>query len=270
MELQTVELHFTATPKFSEPDLKARIEDILEEKVDLDASRDSNDPLLIYHLDHVVEYDEGILPGQTVIFTIQKPFNVNDYQADLQQSWSTPNAADLLAGSSYTVVISEMMTRALPPDSRARIFHGVLQALVELAKPIAMVFKHSQQVIDPGKYLESLEGPIVFRPGALNVRFFRIENSDGDMLMDTRGLNEIGLHDLQCHFRTLEPNDVVALLMNTAFYIYEQGPVIESGNTIEGIQAGSKYVCRFEDALAAPNRVVLDINPGPSFAAGNR
>jgi hypothetical protein len=47
-------------------------------------------------------------------------------------------------------------------------------------------------------------------------------------------------------------------------------PVIESGNTVEGIQGGAKYVCRFEDALAAPNRIVLDINPGPAFAAGNR
>ena len=90
------------------------------------------------------------------------------------------------------------------------------------------------------------------------------------MLMDTRGLNEIGLHDLQCHFHSLEPRDVGSLLMNTAFYIYEKGPVIESGNTIAGIDNGSRYVCRFEDALASPERAVLDINPGPSFAAGNR
>ena len=89
--------------------------------------------------------------------------------------------------------------------------------------------------------------------------------------MDTRGLNEIGLHDLQCHFRSaLEPNDVTLVLYNTANYIYEKGPVIESGNTIQGNSPESKWVCQFEDSLLEPKRVVLDINPGRPFAGGNR
>ena len=90
------------------------------------------------------------------------------------------------------------------------------------------------------------------------------------MLMDTRGLNEIGLHDLQCHFRDLDPREVSQVLYNTSAYIIENGDVIEPGNTIAGISEGSKWVCQFEDALVAPARVVLDVNPGIPHAAGNR
>jgi hypothetical protein len=271
MELQTVELHFDRKPEFREVELKSRVEAILGDEIEFVGADRQEHSLHIAHKNHVVEYKEGgRVPAQTVIFRIQKELDKNDYNADIQQSWATPNAGELLTGSTYTVLVTEMMARALPPKDRLTIFHGVLQALMELARPIALVFKHSQQVIDPAKYIQALDGPMVFRPGALNVRFFCIENSAGDMLMDTRGLNEIGLHDLQCHFRGLEPNDVVALLMNTALYIYDHGEVIESGNTIAGIGEGSKYVCRFEDALAQPNRVVLDINPGPPYAAGNR
>lgn len=90
------------------------------------------------------------------------------------------------------------------------------------------------------------------------------------MVMDTRGLQEIGLHDLQCHYRDLDPNDVSRLLYNSAVYIFENGPVIESGNTIEGHTPGSKWICQFENSLIEPNREILDLNPGSPYSAGSR
>ena len=71
--------------------------------------------------------------------------------------------------------------------------------------------------------------------------------------MDTRGLSEIGLQDLQCHFRNLDPNNVSRVLFNTAVYLFDNGPVIESGNTVAGVEEGSKWECQFENALVAPN-----------------
>ncbi len=76
--------------------------------------------------------------------------------------------------------------------------------------------------------------------------------------------------DLQCHFRNLEPGEVSGVLYNTAVYIFENGAIIESGNTIAGIGSNSKWKCQFEDSLIAPQRDVLDLNPGFPNAAGNR
>ena len=88
--------------------------------------------------------------------------------------------------------------------------------------------------------------------------------------MDTRGLAEIGLHDLQCHFRELNPTDVGRVLFNTAVYIFKNGPVIESGQTVAGIQPNSRWRCQFENSLLEPKREVLDLNPGKPHAAGKR
>jgi hypothetical protein len=60
------------------------------------------------------------------------------------------------------------------------------------------------------------------------------------------------------------------VLYNIALYIFDKGPVIESGQTVAGIQPGSKWCCQFEDSMLDPKREVLDINPGKSFAAGER
>ena len=88
--------------------------------------------------------------------------------------------------------------------------------------------------------------------------------------MDTRGLEEIGLHDLQCHYRELEPNQVSSILFNTAMYIFQSGPVIGSGESITGIDPDSQWVCQFEDSMMGPKRELLDLNPGEPFACGTR
>jgi ligand-binding SRPBCC domain-containing protein len=86
--------------------------------------------------------------------------------------------------------------------------------------------------------------------------------------MDTRGLDVFGLPDLQCHFRNLDPKAVAGMLYNTAAYILEHGDVIADGHTVAGISAKDKWQCQHEDSLAAPERTVLDVNPGKPFAAG--
>jgi hypothetical protein len=142
--------------------------------------------------------------------------------------------------------------------------------MIEVTRPDALVFKHSQQVIEPADYLAACGEDPIFRPGSLNVRLFNISNSDGDMNMDTRGLVEIGLHDLQCHFRHLDPTEVARVLFNTAVYIFQKGPVIESGQTVAGIEPDSRWRCQFENSLLEPKREILDLNPGNPYAAGNR
>ena len=89
-----------------------------------------------------------------------------------------------------------------------------------------------------------------------------------EMLFDTLGLTPIGLPDLQCHCKNLEPNQIVVFMRNLAAYLFEYGDVIEDGNTVEGIHH-EKWVCRKEDAIISPMRVVLDIHMG-EFAGGNR
>lgn len=268
MEHQIVELHFSQLPHYDWDTIKVRAEDILGDELDASGSKDNL--FLLFHKQHLLKYTDGSFPVQTAIITAHKPIDIQCYGADIEQSWGFRDCEAVLKQSCHTLLVMEMMAKSADPIQRTRLFHGVLQAAIEVTQPNALVFKHSQQVVRPDVYLAAVDEDPMMRPGSMNIRFFNIANSDGDMLMDTRGLHEIGLHDLQCHFCDLDPNDVSNLLFNTAIYIFENGAVIESGNTIAGIKPDSKWVCQFEDSLLEPKRELLDLNPGFPYASGNR
>jgi Domain of unknown function (DUF4261) len=268
--MQMTELHYRRTPTRDYAAVKARAQEILGSELDSPDPREAEKAFLIVHKSHPVKYSDGQAPAQTAILATDQPPQIEAYQQDIQQSWRCQRAEELMRGCSEARLVTEMMARLLPPQDRVSLFHGVLRAMIEVTGPDALVFKHSQQVIESADYLAACNQDPILRPGSLNVRFFNISNSDGDMVMDTRGLAEIGLHDLQCHFRELDPTEVARVLFNTAVYIFEKGPVIESGQTVAGIERDSKWHCQFENSLLEPNREVLDLNPGKPYAAGKR
>lgn len=270
MEVQLAELHFSRLPRCDFAAIKGRAEAILDENLDAPNVPGDGAAFLLFHKKHAIKYDVGEIPAQTAILAAHDAIDIAAYASEIQQSWRFPGCEAILAQSAHTLLVAEMFARGHEPGERIRLFHGVLQAVIEHTKPDAIVFKHSQQVIDPTAYLAAIADPPILRPGSLNVRLFNITDSGGDMLMDTRGLNDIGLHDLQCHFRGLDPNDVGRVLYNTAVYVFENGAIIESGQTIEGVEANSKWVCQFENSLVEPTRELLDLNPGSRYAAGRR
>jgi Domain of unknown function (DUF4261) len=268
--MQIVELHFRGKAICDYMAVKSRAQKILESDLDCADPGVADKAFLLIHKNYPVKYEEGHVPAQTAILATDQPLNIEGYQQDIQQSWRCPGADELLRSCKETRLVTEMMARPLPPQVRLSLFHGVLRAMIEVTKPDALLFKHSQQVIKPADYLAACYQEPILRPGSLNVRFFNITNSNADMIMDTRGLAEVGLHDLQCHFRDLDTTGVAAVLFNTAVYIFDKGPVIESGQTVAGIEANSKWRCQFENSVLEPKREVLDLNPGKPFAAGGR
>jgi hypothetical protein len=268
--MQFVELLYHRPTSCDYAAVKARASEILESDLDSPDPDEADMAFLIVHKQYPVQYKDGQVPAQTAILSADKAPDVESCRKEIEQSWRCSGAEDLVRRARVTRLVTEMMARPLPPQDRVSLFHGVLRAMIEVTEPDALVFKHSQQVVAPADYLAACSEDPIFRPGALNVRFFNISNSDGDMLMDTRGMDEIGLHDLQCHFRDLDPNEVSAVLLNTALYIFEKGPVIESGQTIAGAHPESKWQCQFEDSLLDPKRELLDVHPGNPYAAGNR
>ncbi|MEM7243952.1 MAG: DUF4261 domain-containing protein [Acidobacteriota bacterium] len=266
--LQMVELHFAGAA----PDLDAvpeRLRELLRVEPEAIEVDETDRSLLLYHRSHPVD-SQGRMPAQTAILSAEGASNPERYAAELQQSWACPDAETRLKASTHTCLLTEMLSAVLPTAVRLELFHAALQSLVEITSPIALVFKHSQQVLDPAVYLAACAEPPARRPGVVNVRFFRVENADGTLIMDTRGLEEIGLHDLQCRFRGLEPDAVSRVLFSTAIYIVENGPVIESGHSIQGLTEDSRWRCQFEEALLDPPRTLLDLHPGDEHAAASQ
>jgi hypothetical protein len=234
--------------------------------------QESDGLLAFVHTVHLVSYRDRAAPAQAFIAVSDKVPDLTQLASAIPQSWRLKDAAELVASCRHSVVVTDLMASGLAYQTRFDLFQGVLRSLLAIVPCTAIHWLHAEQIVARDDYLASQTGRLadLLGGGPINVRFFKIENSDGDMLMDTRGLSAFGLPDLQCHFRTLDPKEVATLLYNTAFYLYEKGDVIEDGNTVAGVEPSSKWKCQHEDSLAAPERVVLDLNPGRPYAAGNR
>lgn len=176
----------------------------------------------------------------------------------------------LLPRCRYALLAANMMAATLPMKEEYGIMASYADLLLELFPDcLGIYWPHSQSFTSRSYYQQPhwYHAENHFLDGGLNIRMFRIDGTD-ELLFDTLGLTVIGLPDLQFHCKNLQPDEVVHFLRNLAAYLYESGDVIEDGNIVEGIHH-EKWVCRREDALAGPMRVVLDVNPG-IYAGGNR
>lgn len=162
-----------------------------------------------------------------------------------------------------------------PLDHRQRriILSAVLRATIRNSNVELVHFVPTMQIVDAQEALTELSAqkertnPTY---GFLNVRLYRVLDSGNDMLLDTLGLSALGLTDVQIHCRDLDANTVANVVHSLGSYLFQHGDVIEPGHTVQGIPEWEKWRCQREVSLVEPTREVIDIHPGPRFAAGRR
>ncbi|APW62114.1 DUF4261 domain-containing protein [Paludisphaera borealis] len=222
-----------------------------------------------FHPDHPVGLAGAAMPAQTHVFVTEEPYSVTPELADdLRQSWGFPDVAEVLGRCRRSVLVTDMMSSSLAPKERLGLFQAVLAGVLDVVPALAIHWRPSAHFIKADQYRQAFRegGASRFFAGGLNVRFFMVDDAPGEMIMDTLGLAALGLPDLQCHFRDLDPNDVGTVLMNSGCYIYEAGDVIQDDHTIEGATVGSRWRCQHEESLVSPHRMVLNLDPGPPHA----
>jgi uncharacterized protein DUF4261 len=254
---------------FEEPpppfDLDRLLGDLQEVLPGTTLADDDADGPLVAHEDFMLTYEDGDMPILTAFLRPgpeHDAVNLEDY--DLSQSWTWPDDDDVLTRCKGSMAVAEMLGMAHPPEDRVQAFRTALDAAIAQLSPVAIWWPHSGQMIKPDE-LESDD-----LAGLVNVRLFQVENDPGAVVMDTLGMYVFGLPDLQCHFRDLEPAQVANLLYNVAIYLFEHGDVVDDGQTISGLEPDDRWRCQHEDSLVEPERLVLDIDPGDPYAAGER
>lgn len=191
------------------------------------------------------------------------------------QMWDCPESDEIIAHCHYDVVAVDMLSAYMDYKDKADMLMDFAEALVELYPTCeAVYFDRSGKMFTRQAILEhSIPRKDRFIYFAVNVRFFNIEGS-GDMLVDSLGMSELDLPDVQYHFHDLDPDSVVNHAYTVLSYIYDNNCPIKSGETIDGLKDGRisrdvQWVCQFEEALVRPARTVMDINT-LEFAAGKR
>jgi hypothetical protein len=237
------------------------------------AHRPAPDATLAHYfmLDVMVQFKQGKLASQLCLCRADVPPDASRLDQALEQTWDWPEAREVVASARHILLANDFMAAPLEPKVRNGQFRGFIRAIQEVVPCKAMHWMNTQQIVHPGRFLfaqgEPLAQPLY---GSINVRFFTIQGTTGDRLMDTMGLAVLGLPDIQCHFRELQPTDVTRILWDVAYYQFERGDVIKDGETVPGVLEHDRWRCQHEMAMVGPERVVLDLDPGGQYAAGKR
>ena len=251
------ELLYDAPPEVDAEALAERVRETLPGTVAVPGEQ----PLLA-HEDYPQRFEDGTKALLTAVMRPDSGAGAGPY--DLSQSWAFEGKEDAAQRATTTLLVAEMLGRGAPPEDRVTAFKASLEAVVEQTRPLAIWSAGAAELVAPERVGEHPLACLV------NVRLFRVEGDEGACVMDTLGLDALGLPDFQLHFRELDPSVMAGHLRNLAAYAFEHGKEIRSGHTISGPDGEGRWRLQLEDSLVAPDRPVLDIDPGPPYAAGER
>jgi hypothetical protein len=241
----------------SRPELDARaIAEAVQRTLPKTAVIAEEPGILLAHEDYPVEFEEGTKAVLTMIVHPDEREGVGEI--GLTQSWRFKDAADAVNDSGTTLLIAEMIGAGRPAKDRVKAFLTTVRAVIEHAPPNAIHSPAAQEVIGP-EHLD--DHPLA---GLVNVRLFQVSDDEGVMLMDTLGLHALGLADFQMHFRDLDESKIGAFLFDLAAYSIDHS--FENGDTV----GEDTWKVQYEEAMAEPRRIVLDVDPGAPYAAGDR
>lgn len=263
-----VELLFEAAYDLADPGIRAAIRAACPHA----ETPGGGAPIAVFHRDAPIGLADGSVCAQTAILGTDAIVDPSAYAPLLEQSREWPEAGAALGRARRSLLVTDLMSSSLAAPRRLEVFQRTLAAVVARTKPVAIAWHAAGKLVEPASFLGAMasDDPADRVLHALNVRLFNVGNDPGVCVMDTMGLGALMLPDLQLHFRDLDLNDVARHLFNSAYYIFQKGDVIADGNTIDGVPRGRKWRCQREASLVGPSRVVLDLDPGPPWAAGNR
>jgi|GEM_PF-3412656 len=178
---------------------------------------------------------------------------------DLSQCWGWPDADTTLARCRYQITISQPVGRGRDFAERIEALRLILDAAIALARPLATWWPTSQVALPPGALIAH---PLA---GLVNVRLFRSMTDPDITLTDTLGLYALGLPDMQCQSRRLDPNRINDLLYELAEYLCKHGDVLRPGRPVPGLSADQQFVPSRQESLVPPHRLVMDLDPGPGY-----
>lgn len=228
-------------------------------------------------MDHIAKFSNGEAPVQVSVMPCDTfhPETIDEMRRN--QMWDCLQDRDrILSECKYCVFANDILTGALDPLERANLDMDYLEALLELFPTCEAVYS-----LNTGKLVladvirsKTVSGLDRFIRYIVNARFFNIDGTDDDHIVDTLGMSLLYMEDLQYHFHSMDPNWVVMHAYNIAAYVLENCRPIKDGDTIDGVTDGNidqnlQWKCHFEDAIVQPGRPVLDIHMG-QYAAGGR
>ncbi|EGD53941.1 DUF4261 domain-containing protein [Gordonia neofelifaecis] len=171
----------------------------------------------------------------------------------------TPAPADYAAHTIVSVLRPGRETTHVEGLADAALLSKVIAAAVGLSETVvAVYFGSANHVILPPLFrdlaIETLPEPMLPAWVALNVA----PRPDGVMTGHTRGLDMLGLPDVEIVQSHESAEDTFGRIINTAIYLLENGPVIGDGDTL-GATETAEIVAHHAPSQVDADKTVLSL-----------
>ncbi|MCQ4086974.1 DUF4261 domain-containing protein [Saccharibacillus sp. JS10] len=220
---------------------------------------------VFYHSDYTVSFTDAEVPAQTRVFQPRKLREDLNWEGVLQQSWKWEGGEERLGKYKYAVTLCDWYAAMLPFERRLEMFQSVLVSLIEASGCDAIYWQPSGQLIDAGSFLDSYQNEPLY--GALNVRVYQMKRPN-EVLVDTLGLSALGVPDIQSRVNELTPDRVIPMIYGASYYVYGNSGEVAEGQLLGG--AGLRWRCESQRSVIAPERIVIDLNPGHPYYSGTQ
>lgn len=194
------------------------------------------------------------------------------------QFWNVKDGGEFIDSCKWQVGVHAMLSSGLHYKEQAELLLAQVGAALDCYPECRALYVHQTGKLTAAKDFREAEGENLasrFLRLFVNARFFRIQGTEDEMVVDTLGFYTFLGADVQVHFRGMKPDDVVKYVYNIAHYQFDCEFPINPGDTVDSLDENGKiqwepqWKTQYENSLIAPARAVLDINCG-QYAAGNR
>lgn len=168
-----------------------------------------------------------------------------------------------LDGAVARLVVTEALPGLVDPTRRVAAFLDTVGALDEVIHPLAWSFRSAATVVAGEPDETSLGGLLVLDVAPSDAR------PDG-WLMQTFGMEPLGLPDVECHLHGLPTQPVGERMLDLARgmvadeFIGDGDPVIVGRADVDGYEHW--FTARYEMSTAEPHRRVIALVPDPEHA----
>lgn len=196
------------------------------------------------------------------------------------QFWDVKDGEQLIDSCKWQVLVHTMMSTGLHYKEQAELLLAQVGAALDCYPDCCALYAfQTGKLTSPDYFREEEKSDLTmshrFIDLFVNARFFRIQGTENDMVVDTVGFHTFLAADVQVHFHGLNPDHVVNYVYNIADYQFENEFPIKSGETVDSLDENGKmnwepqWKTQYENSLINPLRTVLDVNCG-QYAAGDR
>ena len=176
------------------------------------------------------------------------PIPWSDLEGPCATAWWWDEAAEKMRGHKYNFIVT-VMGGTIPPVERRVILTRVVSAVLRHTDAVGVYWAEGTLVHEPSSFLEQAEGISETQiPGPLCIDVRLEKNDDDTFRCFTTGLAPLGHLEIEVPRASLEPQELLEFVGDTACYMVNTNTAIADNETL-GRTATEKFKVRHTKSM---------------------